>query len=89
MLQEFAKGALRTEIMSVMPSSSNGGPGEVTSYLEVVNWLLRAMLDEAALATHVEELTQAHQEEVEDELSLPREFVNSTTSAAFFIHTLW
>ncbi|MBR7748528.1 hypothetical protein KDM92_18285, partial [Undibacterium sp. BYS107W] len=68
MLQEFTKGDLRTELMSVMPSSSSGGAGEVTSYLELVNWLLRAMVDEAALASQVEEFTQAHQEENEDEL---------------------
>lgn len=53
MLQKVTKGDLRREIMSVMPTSSSGGAGEVTAYLALIIWLLRAMVDEAAFAFQV------------------------------------
>ena len=68
MLQDFTKGSLRTEVMSIMPSSLTGGPGEVTSYLELVNWLLRSFADEASLAIQVEEFHSASQQDDEKEL---------------------
>ncbi|KAK1863967.1 hypothetical protein I4F81_006519 [Pyropia yezoensis] len=71
--------------MSVMPSSSSGGAGGVTSCLELVNWLLRAMVDEAALASNVAEFTQAHQEEAEDELSFA-ERVRKLNNLCGFLH---
>lgn len=68
-LQEFTKGDVRTETKSVMPSSSSKGTVQAISYWELNNWLLRAMVDEAAWATLVKEFTHAHQGDNEDELS--------------------
>lgn len=85
MLQEFTKGDLRTELRSIIPSSSSGGAGEVTSYLELVNWLLRAMVDEAVLASLVEKFTQAHQAETEDEMSFA-ERVRKLNNLCGFLH---
>ncbi|GAB0498131.1 hypothetical protein MMPV_009472 [Pyropia vietnamensis] len=50
MLQDFTKEPLRSEVMSVMPSRHGGNPGEVNSYLELINWMLRYHADEASLA---------------------------------------
>lgn len=69
MLQELTEGDLRTEIMFVMFSSSSGGAGELTIYLALVNSMLRVTVDEAALATQVQELTLAQQADGEDELA--------------------
>lgn len=67
MLQDFTKEPLRSEVMSVMPSRHGGNPGEVSSYLELINWLLRYHADEASLAAQVEEFNRATQTEGEDE----------------------
>lgn len=86
MLQEFNKGDLRTEITSVVHSSSSeGAAGEVTSYLELFNWFLRAMVDEVALATQVEEVTQAQEEDREDESSFA-ERVRQLNNLCGFLH---
>lgn len=67
MLQDFTKEPLRSEVMSVMPSRHGGNPGEVSSYLELINWVLRYHADEASLAAQVEEFNRATQSEGEDE----------------------
>ncbi|GAB0498600.1 hypothetical protein MMPV_009946 [Pyropia vietnamensis] len=61
MLQDFTKEPLRSEVMSVMPSRHGGNPGEVNSYLELINWMLRYHADEASLAAQVEEFIRATQ----------------------------
>ncbi|GAB0492000.1 hypothetical protein MMPV_009974 [Pyropia vietnamensis] len=61
MLQDFTKEPLRSEVMSVMPSRHGGNPGEVNSYLELINWMLRYHADEASLAAQVEEFNRATQ----------------------------
>ena len=67
MLQDFTKEPLRSEVMNVMPSRHGGSPGEVASYLELVNWLIRMHADEATLALQVEEFNRATQSAGEDE----------------------
>lgn len=67
MLQDFTKEPLRSEVMNVMPSRHGGNPGEVTSYLELVNWILRLHADEASLAVQVEEFNRATQSKGEEE----------------------
>ncbi|GAB0490122.1 hypothetical protein MMPV_001354 [Pyropia vietnamensis] len=67
MLQDFTKEPLRSEVMNVMPSRHGGSPGEVSSYLELVNWLIRQHADEGTLALQVEEFNRATQTEGEDE----------------------
>lgn len=42
MLQTVTKCEPRREIMAVMPTSSSGGAGVVTSYSELIEWLWRA-----------------------------------------------
>ena len=44
-------------------------PGDVTNYLELINWMLRRHDDETSVATLVETLNVAVQREDEDELS--------------------
>jgi len=68
MLQDFTKEPLRSEVMNVMPSRHGGNPGEVASYLELVNGLLRRHVDEAELAAQVEHFNRAPQASDEDEL---------------------
>lgn len=67
MLQDFTKEPLRSEVMAVMPSRNGGNPGEVSSYLELINWMLRLHADETSLALQVEEFNRATQVESEDE----------------------
>jgi len=55
--------------MGVMPTRRGGRPGEVSSYLELVNWIIRMHADESTVAGLVEQFHQARQEENEDELS--------------------
>jgi len=43
----------------VMPTRRAGNPGEVTSYPELINWMLRRHVDEASVATLVEALNVA------------------------------
>jgi len=40
--------------MIVMPTRRAGEPGEVPSYLELINWMIRRHVDEALVATLVE-----------------------------------
>jgi len=55
--------------MAVMPTRRGGNPGEVSSYLELVNWVIRMYADESTVAGLVEQFHQARQEEKEDEMS--------------------
>jgi len=68
-LQDFTREPLRSEVMAVMPTRRGGNPAEVTSYLELVNWMIRMHADEAFIALRVEDLDRASQEDGEDELS--------------------
>jgi len=52
----------------VMPTRRAGNPGEVTSYLELINWMIRRHVDKASVATLVETLNVAVQRDDEDEL---------------------
>ena len=52
----------------VILTRTAGNPGEVTSYLERINWMLRRHVDEASVATLVETLNVAVQRDDEDEL---------------------
>jgi len=53
----------------VMPTRRVGNPGEVTSCLELIYWMLRRHFDEASVATLVETLNVAVQWDDEEELS--------------------
>ena len=50
LLPEFTKGDLKRELYSIMPSLQGGRSGEVSSYMELVNWLLRKYVDEQSLS---------------------------------------
>jgi len=50
LLPEFTKGDLKRELYAIMPSLQGGRSGEVSSYLELVNWLLRKYADEQSLS---------------------------------------
>ena len=41
LLPEFTKGDLKGELYTIMPSLQGGRSAEVSSYLELINWLLR------------------------------------------------
>lgn len=84
-LQDFTAEPLRSTIMSIMPRASTGDAGEVSSSLELVNWLLRSCVDEDALASQVEEFSQASQREGEEELSFA-ERVRALRNLCGFIH---
>lgn len=49
-LHDFSKEPLRSELTNIMPSQHEGNLGEVTSYLELVNCLIRLHADEASMA---------------------------------------
>ena len=68
-LQDFTKEPLKSEVMMVMPTRREGNPGDVTNYLELINWMLRRYDDETSVATLVEILNVAVQRDDEDELS--------------------
>ncbi|GAB0497429.1 hypothetical protein MMPV_008762 [Pyropia vietnamensis] len=67
LLPEFTAGDLRRELLSLLPSSAKGREGEVSSYLGLVNWLLRSYADEISLSEKVLEFNAATQEEGEEE----------------------
>jgi len=49
LLPEFTKGDLKRELYTIMPSLQGGRSGEVSSYMKLVNWLLRKNADEQSL----------------------------------------
>jgi len=68
-LQDFMKEPLKSEVMMVMPTCQAGNPGEVTSYLELINWMVRRHVDESSVATLVETPNVAVQRDDDDKLS--------------------
>jgi len=50
LLPEFTKGDLERESYTIMPSLQGGRSGEVSSFMELVNWLLRKYADEQSLS---------------------------------------
>jgi len=50
LLPKFTKGGLKRELYTIMPSLQGGRSGEVSSFMEHVNWLLRKYADEQSLS---------------------------------------
>ena len=50
LLSEFTKGDFRKELYTIMPSLQGGRSGVVSSYMELINWLLREYADEQSLS---------------------------------------
>lgn len=67
LLPEFTKGDLKRELYTLMPSHDGGKVTEVTTYLELVNWLLRKYADEQRLSDQDAEFHQAAQKDNETE----------------------
>jgi len=67
----------------VMPTRRAGNPGEVTSYLELINWMLRRHVEQASVATFVETLNVAFQRDDEDELSFAEQLRRHNTECGF------
>jgi len=59
MLQEFTLEPLLSEVIALMPTRRGANPGEVSSYLELVNWVIRMHADESTVAGLVEQFHQA------------------------------
>jgi len=82
-LQDFTKEPLKSEVMMVLPTLREGNPGEVTSYLELINWMLRRHVDEALVVTLVETLNVAAQRDDEDEFSFAERLRRFNTECGF------
>jgi len=82
-LQDFTREPLRSEVTAVMPSRRGGNPGEVTSYLELVNWMIRMHAYEASIALRVGEFNRASQEDGEDKLSFAERLRRLNTECGF------
>jgi len=82
-LQDFTKEPLKAEVMMVMPIRRAGNPSEVTSYLELVNWMLRSHVDEASVATLVETLNVVVQRNDDDEFSFAERLRRLNTEFGF------
>jgi len=67
LLPEFTEGDLKRELYTIMPSLHRGGSGEVSSYMELVNWLLRQCADEQSLSDQDALFHGASQEDGETE----------------------
>jgi len=67
----------------VMPTRRSGNPGEVTSYLKLINWTIRRQVDEASVATRVETLNVAVQQDDKDELSFAERLRRLNTECGF------
>jgi len=50
LLPEFTKGDLKRELYTIIPSLLGGRREEVSSYVELINWLLRKYADEQSLS---------------------------------------
>jgi len=50
LLPEFTNGDLKRGLYTIMPSLQGGGSGEVSSYMELFNWLFRKYADEQSLS---------------------------------------
>jgi len=86
MLQDFTVKPLRSEFMAVRPTRRGGNPGEVSSYLEWVKWIIRMHADDATVAGHVDQFDQARKEEKEDEMSYA-ERLEGLNTACGFLHS--
>jgi len=82
-LQDITREPLRSEVMAVMPTRRGGNPGEVTSYLELVNWMIRMHADETYIALRVEAFNRASQEDGEDEFSFAERLRRLNTECGF------
>jgi len=67
-LQDFTKEPLKSDVIVGMPTRRAGNPIAVTSYLELIKWMLRRHVDEASVATLVETLNVAVQRDDEGEM---------------------
>jgi len=67
LLPEFTKGDLKRDLYTIMPSLQGGRSGEVSSYMELVNWLLRKYADEQSLSGQDALFHGASQEDGETE----------------------
>jgi len=67
LLPEFTKGDLKRDLYTIMPSLQGGRSGEVSSYMELVNWLLRKYADEQSLSDQGALFHGASQEDGESE----------------------
>jgi len=67
----------------VMPTRRADNPGEVTSYLELINWMLRRHVDEASVATLVETLKVTVQRDDEDDLFFAERLLRLNTECGF------
>jgi len=67
LLPEFTEGDLKRELYTIMPSLQGGRSGEVSSYMELVNWLLRKYADEQSLSDQAALSHGASQEDGETE----------------------
>jgi len=82
-LQDFTQEPLKSEVMMHMPTRRAGNPGEVTSYLELNNWMIPRHVDEASVATLVETLNVAVQRVDEDEVSFAERLRRLNTECGF------
>jgi len=67
LLPELTKGDLKRELYTIMPSLQGGRSGEVSSYMELVNWVLRQYADEQTLSDEDALFHRASQEDGETE----------------------
>jgi len=86
MSQDLTLEPLRSEVMAVMPTRRGGNPGEVSSYLELVNWIIRMHANEPTVAGLVEQFHQARQEEKEYEMSYA-ERLRVLNASCGFLHS--
>ena len=69
LLPEFTKGDLKRELYTIMPSLQGRRSGEVSSYMELVTWLLRKYADEQLLSDQDALFHGASQENEEERTS--------------------
>ena len=67
----------------VMPTRRAGHPGESTSYLELINWMLPRHVDEASMATLIQTLNVAVQRDDKDKLSFAERLRRLNTECGF------
>jgi len=68
LLPDFTKGDLERELYTIMPSLQGGRSVEVSSYMELVNWLLRKYADEKSLSDQDALFHRASKEDVETKI---------------------
>ncbi|GAB0498840.1 hypothetical protein MMPV_010193 [Pyropia vietnamensis] len=86
LLPEFTQGDLKRELLSLLPSIAGGRTGEVTSYLEMVNWLLRCYAEEEVISSQVALYNAISQKEDETETAFYRR-VRDANALCGYIHT--